>query len=183
MNVVLTGMKHCGKSSCGRALAAYWRCAFSDTDELVVQRHTEATGESLSVREYCQRYGDAAFESVETEVLVELYRQTKGAVARHVVALGGRALTHANVYPIVEALGTIVFLKVDPNVLFERVMRGGRPPFLSPERPFEDFMRVYREREPYYECCADVMVEPGAALPDEVAQIVAERVEELINAR
>ncbi len=142
-------MKHCGKSTHGRALADTWECEFHDTDDLLVADHFARTAERVTVRQLNERLGDE---------VSRLYLQLRDSPLRYVIALGGRLVTTPNAYPVLERLGTVVYLKVAPQILFERVMRHGRPPFLSAARPFDDFMAAYAERESYYQCYADLVV-------------------------
>ena len=178
MNVVLIGMKHCGKSTHGRALADGWNCDFHDTDDLVAADHLARTGERASVRELCERLGDEGFCDLEVDVVSRLYLQLRDSPLRYVIALGGRLVTNPNAYPVLERLGTVVFLKVDPQILLERVMRNGRPPFLSADHPLDDFMAAYAERETYYQCYADVTVTlddcPVADASQRVRQVLEE---------
>ncbi|MBT3375545.1 MAG: hypothetical protein HN742_04590 [Lentisphaerae bacterium] len=176
-------MKHCGKSTHGRALAQHWGCPFYDTDDLVVERFRPELGEHVTIRDVCLALGDDGFREAEWDALLALYRRQVRCPERYVVSLGGRLVTNSEVYPILNGLGKFVFLRVDLQLLFERVMRRGLPPFLSKERPWDDFQAVYTEREPFYTCYADLTV----TLPDlpigEASARVIRAIEEFLDVR
>jgi shikimate kinase len=47
--------------------------------------------------------------------------------------------------------GTNVYIRADEELLYKRIMQGGRPPFLSEDSPREDFSVLYRRRNALYE--------------------------------
>ena len=65
MNVVLIGMKHCGKSTLGSALAARWECPFHDVDTMIESTYQCDAQESLSVREILAEHGEPRFREIE----------------------------------------------------------------------------------------------------------------------
>ena len=69
MNVLLIGMKHCGKTTVGRALAERTNRRFADVDDLIRQTHERETGEDLTVREIFRRNGEAFFEEIEARAV------------------------------------------------------------------------------------------------------------------
>jgi shikimate kinase len=46
--------------------------------------------------------------------------------------------------------GTKVYVRAEEELLYGRIMAGGRPPFLSEETPREDFARLYEKRDGLY---------------------------------
>lgn len=84
MNIVLIGLKSCGKTSVGRALAAKLGKFFIDTDELIMERHGNRR---QSIREICLQNGENYFRNLEKEVIATL-----AALDDAVVATGGGAV-------------------------------------------------------------------------------------------
>jgi len=158
MNVVLIGMKHCGKSTIGKALAARWECPFYDVDPRIEIYHEREAGQKLSVREIFDRYGEAYFHRIEGHVVCELYLKLDRPGSQTVVALGGRTALNATVCGLLRAIGPVVYLRVAPDVIFQRIERSGIPPFLDAGDPASDFMALYRKRHPRYEELADLTV-------------------------
>ena len=159
MNVILIGMKHCGKSTLGAALAARWGCAFHDVDRLLEEHHACTTGQRLSVREIFATGGEAAFGELEAQVVAALALQLDGTTAPQVVALGGRTVLNERVSALLSGLGTIVYLAVSPEEMFARVLKGGLPPFLNNEDPVMQFLELYKERVPHYQRLANLTVD------------------------
>ena len=159
MNVVLIGMKHCGKSAIGSGLAQRWGCAFHDVDPMIAAMHACEHGEQLTVRQVFDRYGEEYFHRIEGHVVCELYLKLDRPGSQAVVALGGRTALNSTVCGLLRAIGLIVYLWVPPAVVFKRIERSGLPSFLAGDDPEARFMELYREREPQYRAIAQVTVE------------------------
>ena len=136
--LVLCGIKHCGKSTLGRGLAALLRIPFSDTDELL----EKALG--VPVRTFFREAGEAAFRLRETEVLKNL-----SGASPQVISLGGGALEKEENASFVRELGTLIWCDTDDETAFKRVLRRGLPPFLAdapdPRKAFGELNRARRD--------------------------------------
>ena len=183
MDFLMAGMKHCGKSTHGKALAKHLHCSFYDTDDLIERDHLERTGEKLTCRDFFKKFGADGFQQAEARVFKELCTRLEKSSSHHVISLGGRLACNPDLSEQLEAFGTFVYIKTEPRLLFDRVMRNGRPPFLSEETPFADFSRLCRDREPYYEKYADVTIELGDEPLFKVRRDVIASIEEYINGR
>lgn len=171
MNVVLIGMKHCGKTTVGEALARRWSVPFVDTDDLLADLHAQRTGQRKSVREIFADHGPEHFASLEADVVASL----PGKLADGgVVALGGRTATQPGLAEPIGELGTVAYLRVDPETLFERVAAGGIPPFLDPADPKGSFLRLAEKRAVAYRALADVTVDlDGLDIPAAINAVAA----------
>ncbi len=169
MNIVLIGMKHCGKSTVGRVLAARFECPFYDVDPLIEAHHACDTDEGLSVREMFERHGETHFHRVEGHVVCELYLKLDQPGSRSVVSLGGRTALNSTVCELLRAIGPIVYLQLAPDVVFQRIERSGIPPFLGPHDPAGDFQALYHQRHPRYEDLADLTVDINGLDPEAAA--------------
>ena len=171
MNVVLIGMKHCGKTTVGEALARRWSVPFLDTDDMLADLHAQRTGESKTVREIFADHGPEHFASLEADVVAGLpARLADGGV----VALGGRTATQPGLAEPIAQLGTVAYLRVDADTLFERVAAGGIPPFLDPADPKGSFLRLAEQRSAAYRALADVTVDlNGLDIPSAIDAVAA----------
>lgn len=166
MRVVLTGMKHCGKTTAGKLLAKFMHCRFVDTDDLVESYYRDIYGEKLNCREIFTRHGTEFFRKLELETVSQL--QTELKPESWVVGLGGGLPMNPPVRAILPQLGTLVYLKVEPEIIFRRIQANGLPPFIDPSRPFESFMEFFSQREKIYEEIADLSVIcPGGNTPEQ----------------
>ncbi len=178
--VVLWGVKHCGKSTLGAALAERWGIPLVDTDRLLEEEFARRNGRSASTREIFRELGEEAFRRFEADTVASL---SGGSVCR-VIALGGGAAVNPFLpAEVLRDLGFRVFLDVSDEVAFARVLRGGLPPFLAgaPD-PFAEFQRINAARRPGYLAAADlVFLVTGERPVAEVAAELAGRIEEEIN--
>jgi shikimate kinase len=86
MNLVFVGIKHCGKSALGKALAHNNNLLFIDSDiELSAKYNT------LNVRELYKTVGDEKFRKLEAELLIELGNNSQNNT---VFSLGGGSVTN-----------------------------------------------------------------------------------------
>jgi shikimate kinase len=161
MNVVLLGMKHSGKSTLGAALAKRWSCELYDVDPMIQSTHASERNEELSVREIFSQYGEEHFRRLEVHAVCELYLKLDKPGSNAVVALGGRTALNKTICELLRAIGLTVYLHVPPEVIYERIQRAGLPPFLQGEDPHEQFLELYRHREPQYRAVADTVVDLG----------------------
>ncbi len=184
MNIVLIGMKHCGKSTLGAALAARRGWAFVDVDAEIERAFAAETGERLSVREIYRRHGPETFRRLEGQVVEHLAAGRTGPEAQPcVIAVGGQTAINPASRGLLRQLGLVVYLQVDGAELFRRVQAGGLPPFLDPARPEAHFHEIHQQRRPLYEQQADLTVNLDRLTPAEALAVVLERIEEHPHAR
>lgn len=158
MNVTLIGMKHCGKTTLGKALASRWQCPFYDVDRMIEERHACDADGWLSVREIFSAHGEKHFHELETNVVCDLYMRLEKPETTSVVAVGGRTALNQRVDELLRALGLIVYLEVSPEEMFERVKRSGIPAFVDQDDPANHFAKLYGDRAPHYKRLANLTV-------------------------
>jgi shikimate dehydrogenase len=150
-NIILIGMPGCGKSTIGRLVAEKLGRTFVDTDAEIEKKAQK------SIPRIFAEDGEAAFRSLETEVLTQFGRQS-GLV----IATGGGCVTKADNYPLLHQNGTIFWLQRD----LKKLPTEGRP--LS-----TDLVRMYEARKPLYASFADHTVDNNTTLQETTAQILA----------
>lgn len=158
MTITLIGMKHCGKTTLGAAVAAKWHCPFYDVDRMIESHYACDTGERLGFREIFAKRGEDYFRELETQVVCELYLRVSESKGSCVIAVGGRTALNKKVDDLLSALGLIIYLEVSPEELLARVTRAGLPPFLDEKDPAKHFLDLCRERAPHYQRLANVTV-------------------------
>lgn len=158
MNVVLIGMKHCGKSTVGKYLAGRWAEEFIDTDQQIEADFEASVGMRFSVREIFRNHGEAYFADLERRVVKDIARRMQTASANMVVAMGGPTVMRRDLQPLIRSMGMIVHLMCDPAESLRRVLAGGLPPFLDENDPEGSYMELYRQRMPVYHDMADLTV-------------------------
>jgi shikimate kinase len=141
-NIVLCGIKHSGKTTVGKEIAAILNINFVDTDDLVVAKD----GNKRTVREIFSIEGEAFFRKLEADVITDLANSNQ----RVVIALGGGTLSNPFIdNQIKEKLGFKVWLDTDDHIAFTRIIKKGLPPFLqntqNPELAFKE-MNIDRKK-------------------------------------
>ena len=184
-NVILMGIKHCGKTTQGRLLSAHYGCDFFDTDDLVV----EMTG--MTPREIYSDFGKEAFLKAESDACNVI----AGRQGFFVVSTGGGICMNDKAVGYLRGVGTFVFLDSDETVACDRIIKeikilpGGKmegvPAYIARENPStiddvrRSFHSFYEERRAIYSSICDVTV---TMLPlskmENMARII-ERIESL----
>jgi len=157
----LLGLKHTGKSTLGRLWAARHGWDFFDLDEVLESR---AGGQRTS-RQIYQQEGREGFQRWEAEAA--RFLGPRLGAGRAVVAWGGGTATNSEAVRELCPHGTLVVLNDRVEVLYDRIMRGGRPAFLSGERPWEDFQRVYSERTAILRALSPWSLDLSGASPEQ----------------
>jgi len=161
--VVMVGMMGAGKTAVGTALARQLGVPFLDSDDEI----TRAADRSIA--EIFERDGEAFFRARETEVLARLMR-----AAPAVLSTGGGAFLSERNRALIEASGVSVWLRVDLDLLWQRVRHKATRPLLHTANPRETLRELYEARVPFYSL-ADLVVDSAADLSVEaMAQRVAE---------
>ncbi len=156
-SIYLVGGRAVGKSSIGKELAQRLGYEFLDTDTLI----TEACG--CSVAEIVEREGWQAFRGYEKQVLLDLVGRKSC-----VVATGGGAILHRELWPQIKEHATVVWLQADLATLEKRIMGDGNSssqrPSLTGKDICQEMKEVLRERNPLYKETADCIIDSSAMM-------------------
>ncbi|MDE1900452.1 MAG: shikimate kinase [Alphaproteobacteria bacterium] len=144
--VVLIGMMGAGKSSVGAALAHLYGAPFTDADTEI-----EAAA-GCRIAQIFADYGEGEFRRLERQVIARLLQDEP-----RVLSLGGGAFINDETRARVRQSALSVWLRVEPALLLERVLRHGHRPMLQGGDPAEKLARLLAEREPVY-AQADITV-------------------------
>jgi len=156
MNILLCGMKHCGKSTQGRLLARKLGARFIDLD-LEVERMYFATtnGRRAGCREIYREHGEEYFRKLEAAAIAGLMEFPP---ENAVISLGGGTVSNPFLPKDWKTLGKVVYLKASPLVLYSRIEKRGLPPYLAQtDDPAAKFRRICEEREADFERAADLV--------------------------
>lgn len=159
-NIVLIGMPGAGKSTVGVVLAKRLGCRFVDSD-IVIQ---EKTG--LLLHEIIEKQGLDGFLKVENEVNASLEAK------RSVIATGGSVIYGKEAMEHLKETGMVVYLKLSYPAVERRL--GDLNERGVAVREGQSLLDLYRERVPYYERYADVVLDcEDKMIRDIVAEIVS----------
>jgi shikimate kinase len=165
--VVLIGMMGAGKSSVGRALAKNLGTLFFDADAEI-----EAAA-GCGVAQIFADYGELEFRRLERQVITRLLDS-----GPCVLSLGGGAFIDDQTRISIKKAALSVWLRVEHELLLQRVLRHGDRPMLKGGDPNERMKQLLAEREPVY-AEADLTV----LCDDRPVQQTAQRVREAIEGK
>lgn len=184
MIIVFTGMKHCGKSTQARRLARKISCSFTDTDELMSSYFQEAHGQILTAKEIFAQYGAETFKTIEENAIRSLIPQVKKyrQSGHYIISLGGGTSMNVElIRDLKEELGAfVVFLNPTPETLFDRVKRNGPSRFLQGDNPEAAFLEIYKQRLPFYESQADMIVGAVFDSAEEIQGLIYDELKPLL---
>ena len=156
-NLILIGMPSSGKSTAGKLAAERLNFRFIDGDTLLIEK----TGKSLSA--IIEERGTEGFLALEEELLCAIDGN------RLVIAPGGSVVYEANAMAHLEALGTVVYLKVGLEEVKKRI-----PSFTARgvvmQGNLSSLDELYTERTPLYEQYADITLDCTGKTPAETAE-------------
>ena len=164
--LVMVGMMGAGKTAIGRRVAARLGLRFIDADDEI----EKAAG--CSIEDIFERHGEAGFRDGERRVIERLL---SGPV--HILATGGGAFIDGTTRARVLENCLSVWLRVETDVLWQRVRRRSDRPLLQTAAPQETLARLVEKRYPIY-AEADITVDsvdgPAENTVDDVLSAVAE---------
>lgn len=153
MYYFLIGFMGAGKTTYGKQLASQNDWQFIDLDAYIEEKT------SKSISQLFEEKGEIPFRQIEADALRLLIHHVSfpplGAVSPVVVACGGGTpLFHDN-HDLMKAIGKTVYLKVKPEILFERLLKEKlKRPLIQniPDEELLDFITYkLKEREIEYE--------------------------------
>ncbi len=141
LHIVLAGVKHCGKSTLGKALAEKCGILFIDSDAELERLYGKST------RELFRSAGEENFRRMESEILCRISSENSGR--GYVLSLGGGAVSNTFVTDeIWNALGVSVMIDISDRTAEERVFADGVPAYLEKESdPRSALHRINRQRK------------------------------------
>lgn len=169
--VLLIGMMGAGKSTVGSGLAARLGWPYLDSDAEIVARR------GMTVPEIWKAEGEPAFRAEESAVL----RDAASSSQPVVVAVAGGALLDEGNRSLVRAAGLVVWLRAEVTTLAGRVGSGEGRPLLEGDAA-ASLARLYEQRRPIYESVAEMIVDVEGRPPDELVELIVERIGQAADA-
>ncbi len=162
-SIILIGFMGSGKSSTGVALSYRLQCTVLDTDKLIEKR------EGRSISEIFQTEGEDYFRMKETELLRELQEEK----ARHIYSAGGGTPLREENRELLGRLGTVVYLRVSPETVYERLKGDTTRPLLQGDDPMGRIRELLSQREDLYRKAADIVIEADDKNTTQAAEEIA----------
>jgi shikimate kinase len=150
-NVYMVGMMGAGKTTVGRMLARRLKLRFIDSDHEIERRC------GVKIPLIFEIESEAGFRAREAQVIAELT-----ALEGVVLATGGGAILSPETRGRLAARGTVVYLRAQPEDLYQRVRNDRNRPLLATADPLGRLRELYSQRDPFYLEIADVVIDTGA---------------------
>jgi shikimate kinase len=164
MNVALFGFMAVGKSTVGKLLSEQLGYAFVDLDSKIAEE------EGIEIAEIFSAHGEAMFR--------ELERQAVSRVAlmdRQVIACGGGAVLDPGSLEALRRSSRMVLLTASAEEISRRAVGDSDRPLLNVKDRLGRIRGLLEARLPMYHEAAEVSVNTDGITPEEVAELVLER--------
>lgn len=148
-NLILIGYMGCGKSSVGVKLSYRLKRTLIDTDKWIENK------QNMTIAEIFASEGEEAFRRMETDCLKELIK----CADKQIISVGGGLPIKEENHELLRQLGRVIYLKVTPETVYERLKGDTTRPLLQVEDPMKKIREMLDIRGPVYEKCADVVIE------------------------
>lgn len=154
-HIIFMGMKHSGKSTLGEKTGKTFQKPFYDLDDVISQISSE---KNATAREIYRKNGAEVFQQLEWEAANKILANPL-TNQQFVIALGGGTIDNLRTMDLLKANGYLIYLKEDADVLYKRIIKNGIPAFFNVDNdPYDEFLRLYKERTAKYEKNADLII-------------------------
>ncbi len=168
-SIVLIGFMGSGKTTVGLKLSWKLRLPVEDTDKLIEKR------EGCTISQIFEREGEEAFRKKETELL----KQIAGSRYLRILSVGGGTPVREENRPLMRQCGTVVYLRVRPETVYERLKEDSSRPLLQCEDPLERIQSLLADRREAYESSADIILDVDDLDSEECAEMILRRARQI----
>ena len=162
--IVIIGHMGSGKSTIGKILARNLNWNYFDSDKEIERRQKN------SIKNIFQTHGENFFRKEEEVVIKNLINITYS-----VISLGGGSITIKNIRKILKKKAISIFLKVDIDVLIERLSNTKKRPLLINTDIKNKIVSLDAERSKFYNK-ADIIIKNSDNL-----NIVTSKIMRILN--
>lgn len=159
-NIILIGFMGSGKTTVGLRLSYKLRLSVEDTDKLIEQQ----AGKSIS--RIFEEDGEACFRRQETALL----RKIRDRKYIRVISVGGGTPVDPVNRELLKECGIVVYLRVRPETVYERLQSDRTRPLLQCEDPLGRIRELMAARREAYEECADIILDADELPMEELTE-------------
>ncbi len=166
-HIVLIGFMGAGKSTVGRWLSRKLSRQLLDTDAMI------EAGAGMTISEIFATRGEEAFRAAETEVLTGLAARRQPVV----ISTGGGLPVRAENREALRKLGCVVYLRVKPETVCERLAGDHSRPLLAGDDRQRKVESLLAQRGPIYEETAHLTVDVDGRTPEMIGEEILGRMD------
>ncbi|ATW24020.1 shikimate kinase [Candidatus Formimonas warabiya] len=159
-NIVLIGISGSGKTTIGKMLAERLQMEFYDTDREI----EKLTGKMIS--QYFAEYGEARFRLEETAMVKKLSQYD-----HCVISTGGGVVLNRQNIDYLQEKGTLICFSTRPEIILERIKADINRPLFHNGDPYQNILRLLRERKKLYQVAELTIDTSDMDFPDVVSEI------------
>ncbi|MDA3955203.1 shikimate kinase [Oceanispirochaeta sp.] len=139
--IALGGIKHTGKSTVGKIVSERLSLPFHDLDDLILK----ILPPRWTIRKWYKEMGEMEFKAKEKEALRHYLDENSEKI--RILALGGGTLENMGALKLLKDSDTEIFiLNERTEILYQRIIVKGIPPFLDASDPEGSFEKLYTKR-------------------------------------
>ena len=165
-NIILVGYMGCGKTTVGKSIVKLDKRTFADTDEMIVAQ------QGRSISDIFEQDGESAFRAMETALLEKMLADNCNGL---VISTGGGMPVREENRQLLRQLGTVVYLRVKPETVYERIKGDTTRPLLQCENPMERIREMIENRSSAYEAAAELVLDVDSMTQREAAEEIIKR--------
>lgn len=167
--IVLIGFMGSGKTTVGIRLSYRLRRAMEDTDKMIERR------EGRTISTIFAEEGEGYFREQETALLQEL--ADKGY--HQILSVGGGTPIKEENRKLLKKIGTVIYLRVRPETVYERLKGDNTRPLLQGDNPLEKITTLLEQRKAAYEEAADIVLDADDKDMDTIVEEIVEEMKEV----
>ena len=158
----------CGKSTIGKKMSEILNIKLVDTDAWIEER------QGMTVSEIFATKGELFFRDLETGALQEFLEEKETMV----ISVGGGLPVREENRSLLQQLGQVIYLKAQPETIYNRIKGDTTRPLLQTENPMEKIREMLGQREEKYQVAADKIVTVDDKDLSEILDEILEAVKE-----
>lgn len=159
-NVILIGFMGSGKTTVGLKLSYKLRMPVEDTDKFIEQR------ENRTISRIFEEDGEQYFRALETKTLEEF----RDREYTRIISVGGGTPVNPRNREIMRQCGTVVYLRIQPETVYERLKDDTTRPLLQCADPLTKIRTLLESRKEAYEDAADIVIDVDGKNMEEVLE-------------
>lgn len=148
-NIIFIGFMGCGKTSIAIRLSYNRKLTMTDTDKQIEREQQK------SISEIFKESGETAFRDMETACLKKLLTES----GRSIISTGGGLPLREENRALLHKLGTVIYLRAEPETIYGRLKEDTTRPLLQGENPMQKIKALMAERAGVYEEAADIIID------------------------
>ena len=159
-SIILTGLPGSGKSTVGKFLSDKTGFGFIDLDSLIEET------EGLKITEIFAKFGEKYFRTLETDMIKTIKKKNS-----FILSTGGGTFQNEDNILLLKNLGTVFYLNVSPDIIYERIKGDRTRPLLNTKDPKAALFDLLLKRDENYKK-ADYTVNAAQNVDDTANEIL-----------